>query len=233
MPGAMLDEVRETRDELRPSPVEPVTIADMGKRIVVPGKDFDAWIQKHDWRYHQLARNEFPWPFENIDQFQMACICSDPYLWCSAFLREPEDPDHKDPYNFFGYQVESLRNRGNTVHKCGAEVGKTREIVAISLYLAFTTPNGTGLIGAPQQTHLDEIIEALDDQLRWNTDLGSRRHHHRIKEGWKKHPHHAFYFQIGKNTFKIDFRPSGHDGEAYRGIHARTFAIKDEAAKIG
>ena len=143
----------------------------------------------------------------------------------------PEDPDHKDPYNFWDYQKESLRYSGHTIHKDGAEVGKTREIVAYTLYKAFTTINGSGLVGAPQQTHLDEIIDAIDEQLTWNPELGRARQHPRFKNGWKKHPHHAFYFHGENHRFKIDFRPAGHDGEAYRGIHATTFAIVDEAAK--
>jgi hypothetical protein len=58
-------------------------------------------------------------------------------------------------------------------------------------------------------------------QLLWNPELGEDL----IR--WKKHPHHAFYF---RNRFKIDFRPSGFDGEAYRGVHVRTFAILPSSA---
>ncbi|HJO56142.1 MAG TPA: hypothetical protein QF423_05665, partial [Candidatus Scalindua sp.] len=152
-------------------------------------------------------------------------------LWSRCFLREPEDPDHNDPYNFFDYQEESIRYDGHAIHKDGSEVGKTREIVAYSLYEAMTTPNGSGLIAAPLQGHLDEIIEAMDEQLTWNPELGRTRHHPRIKGGWKKHPYHTWYFYGKSHRFKIDFRPSGYDGAAYRGIHATTFAVKDEAAK--
>jgi len=207
---------------------EPVNLSDLSKKIFVPREDFENWLKKFDWTYHQLARKEFPYPFTDIVEFQLGCICADPVLWTQSFLREPEDPNHKDPYSLWDYQCESLRHKGHTIHKCAAEVGKTREIVPYCLWKAFTTENGSGLIGAPQQTHLEEIIEAMDEQFNWNEDLKSGRSHRRHKNGWKKHPHHAFYFS---NGFKIDFRPSGHDGEAYRGLHARTFAIKDEAAK--
>ena len=139
-----------------------------------------------------------------------------------AFLREPEDPDHQDPYSLWEYQQESVRYTGHTVHYCGSEVGKTREIIAYCQWKAHTVSNGSGLIGAPQQTHLDEIIEGIYEQLDFNPDLMPSL----VK--WKKHPHHQFRFE---NKFRIDFRPSGHDGEAYRSIHARTFAIKDESAK--
>jgi hypothetical protein len=202
--------------------MEPVAIRDLGKGVMIPMEIFESVLEQHDWTWHQVARKEFPGQVTSLTQLQMGIICRDPLLWATMFLREPEDPDHRDSYNFFDYQKESLCYPGSTVHKCGAEVGKTREIVAWCMYKMFTTPNGSGLIGAPQQTHLEEIIEAMVDQFQWNRDLEPDLKRH------KKHPHHAFYLS---NGFKLDFRPSGHDGEAYRGVHVRTFAIKDEAAK--
>jgi hypothetical protein len=209
-------------------PLDPLCLKDFKKGIMVPKEHFEPWLERFDWTYHQLARGELPPPFESVEDFQLACICEDRFLWCTAFLRDPEDPDHDEPYSFWDFQVESLRYEGNVIHKDAAEIGKTREIVALAMYFFCTVPNGSGLIGAPQQTHLEEIIEGMDDQFTWNPDLGRMRRHRRIKDGWRKHPHHAFY---GRNGFKIDFRPSGFDGQAYRGVHARTFAIKDEAAK--
>ena len=217
--------------------VEPVQQDELEKDIRVPRADFEFWLQKLDWTYHQISRGEFPdvmfrnyytnrvklkRPFLSLAEFQMACFCNDPILWCQVFLREPEDSNHKAPYNFFDYQIASLRYPSHTIHKCGAEVGKTREIVAYGIWKALTTPNGSGIIGAPQQTHLDEIIEAMLEQLDYNPELFTSLVHH------KKHPHHRFKFD---NDFKLYFRPSGHDGESYRGVHVRTFAIKDEAAK--
>lgn len=201
---------------------EPIVFSDLAKSIHVPRTAFEKWMEQHNWTYHQLARGEFPTPYRSLDEFQLKCICSDRYMWSCFFLRDPDDPDHDDPYDFWDYQIESLRWSGSCVHKDGSEVGKTREIVPFILCEAFTTPSGSGLVGAPLQTHLDEIIEAAHDQLMWNREL------ERSLRRWKKHPHHAFYFS---NGFKIDFRPSGHDGNAYRGVHARTFAIKDEAVK--
>ncbi len=202
------------------APIEKLT--DLKKGILIPGEIFELWMQTWDWTFHQLARNEFPGPFKTLDEFQLDCICADPVLWSQSFLREPEDPDHEDPYNFFEYQKESIRYPGHVIHKDGSEVGKTREIIALCMYKAFTTPNGSGLNGAPQQTHLDEIIEGMVEQMDFNPMLGKALVKHR------KHPHHAFYFT---NRFKLYFRPSGYDGEAYRGVHVRTIAIKDEAAK--
>jgi hypothetical protein len=219
--------------------VEPVQFEDLSKDIRVPLPDFERWMEALDWTYHQISRAEFPdvmfadyftkkvqlqRPFLSLAEFQMACFCNDPVLWVPAFLREPEDSDHLNPYSLWDYQKESIRYMSHTIHKCGAEVGKTREIVAYSLWKAYTVPNGSALIGAPQQTHLDEIIEAMLEEIEYNSDLSPDL----PKENHKKHPHHRFKFL---NNFKLNFRPSGHDGEAYRGLHVRTFAIKDEAAK--
>lgn len=202
--------------------VEPVILADLGKKILIPREEFEYWLEQFDWTYHQLARDEFPEPFSSLMEFQMACFGTNPLLWVPAFLREPEDPDHQDSYNLWDYQKESLIYPGHTIHKCGAEVGKSREILAKGMFKAFTVNNGSGLTGAPQQTHLDEIIEMVTEQLDWNPDLAAELIQH------KKNPHNRFKFA---NGFKWYFRPSGHDGEAYRGVHVRTFAQKDEAAK--
>ncbi len=208
---------------------EPIRLAELDKGVRVPREIFEAWLEVWDWTFHQAARKEFPSPFRSLGEFQLACICADPLLWTQCFLREPEDPDHKDPYNFFEYQSTSLRYAGHVIHKDGAEVGKTREIVAFGLHKAYTIRNGSALIGGPLASHVEEILEAMDEQLTWNEDLRASRTHRRHKDGWKKHPHHAFYFS---NGFKIDFRPAGDKGIAFRGVHARTYAILDEAAKL-
>lgn len=203
--------------------MEPIeSLDELKKGIRVPEAEFEAWLKRYDWTWQQLARNEFPVPFDSFAEFQLACICSDPLLWCQAFLREPEDPDNKDPYNFFDFQVTSLRNTGDTLHSCASEVGKTREIVAKCLYRMFNGQNGSGLIGAPQQTHLSEIIDAMLDQFYWNKELGRALIKH------EKSPHHLFRMR----GFKLYFRPAGHDGEAFRNVHVKTFAVMEEAAKL-
>ena len=115
--------------------VEPIRLRDLKKDILIPRLDFELWMAKLYWTFHQLARGEFPAfmfsnyyaqrvslqsPFESLDVFQLACICNDPALWVPAFLREPEDPDHEDPYSLWEYQQESIRYTGHTVHYCGS-----------------------------------------------------------------------------------------------------------------
>jgi hypothetical protein len=71
-------------------------------------------------------------------------------------------------------------------------------------------------------THLVEIIDAILEQLSYNKELDRALIKHR------KYPHHHMKFS---NYFTIDFRPTGFDGEALRGVHVKTFAMMDEATK--
>jgi len=210
-------------------PIAPIDDpADLGKGVIIPREIFEQTLEQYDWTWQQIARGEFPPGVpgdsraERLQWLQLAIICADPLLWCSAFLREPTDIDHKDPYQFFDYQIESLRCRTSVVHQDGAEVGKTREIIAWTLWKNFTTPSGSGLLGAPLQIHLDEIIDAKLEQLDFNPVLAKGLVKH------KKQPYTQFVFA---NRFKEDYRPAGFDGNAYRGVHAATFGIVDEAAK--
>jgi hypothetical protein len=114
--------------------IEPIQLNDLKKGILIPKEIFEIWLEIWDWTYHQISRDEVPGPFSSKDEFQLACICADPVLWCQAFLREPEDPDHKDPYNFFDHQQESIRYPGHVIHKDGSEVGKTREIISYCMW---------------------------------------------------------------------------------------------------
>jgi len=198
----------------------PISLDSLSERVVLPRVEFEHWLKVWDWTYHQLARGELPPGFKSLAEFQLACIVQDPVLWSAAFLRDADDPDL--PYLFWDYQQPSIRHPGNTLHECGSEVGKTREIIAFILWKALTVSAGSGLVAAPMFVHLVEIIDAIVDQFNLNPDLARSLIRHR------KHPHHSMLFS---NRFKIDFRPAGYDGEAFRGVHVRTFSIFDEAAK--
>ncbi len=213
-------------------PMEPLTDqSDLGKGIVVPMERFEAVLEELDWTWQQISRGEFPPAIaaagtdrqERLQLFQLAIICEDPLLWCTAFLREPEDIEHKQPYQFWDYQIPSLMCPTSVIHQDGAEVGKTREIIAWSLWKNFNSPSGSGLIAAPQQTHLDEIIDAKLEQFSYNPILAADLVKHR------KQPHHMFIFA---NKFREYYRPAGHDGEAFRGVHVNDYGMIDEAAKM-
>ena len=40
--------------------VEPIEQEDLEKDIRVPREDFEIWLEKLDWTYHQISRDEFP-----------------------------------------------------------------------------------------------------------------------------------------------------------------------------
>jgi len=193
-------------------------INDLKKKLAVPEALFDGFLASRGWSWHQLARKDLPLSFEEI---QLGLICRDHILWSRAFLREP---DTREPYEYWDYQIASALDEGDVIHADGAEVGKTREIGNKILHRAFTVEGSSILVGAPEQVHLDEIIDYCNDQMfDLSPELGRGLKRH------KKHPHHVFYF---KNRSRISFSPAGFEGTGFRGKHVRDYAIMDEAAKI-
>src|SRR5690606_31982952 len=100
-------------------------------------------------------------------------------------------------------------------------------------------PNPHSLVAAPQQTHLDEIIMALEAQFGVAEGLSQPS---LISSFWLKPartPHTMLRF-LSPNPLRPDkpsisrtyFRPGGHDGEAFRGVHVNAFGMFDEAAKV-
>jgi hypothetical protein len=205
--------------------IEPVNdLAVLRNSILVPEVDFEELLSDYGWSWHQLARREFPEGIKSLIELQLIVLGRDAVMWSQFFLREPDDPQHQDPYNFFEYQKESLLYDGphDVVHEDASEVGKTREIVPFVLHKGFTVLGGSGLVGAPMQVYLDEIISACEEQESWSPV---------IQKGMLRPDKKTHYKMRFANGFKMDFRPSSHDGGPYRGVHARTFAIKDEAVK--
>ena len=216
-------------------------------RCVVDVDRFDAWLAQRGYAWQKLARGEYGF---TLEQAQLRHICEDPVLWCRAFLNEADPSEamvqrygDNVPYQFWDYQEISVRHWfQDVVHQDGAEVGKTREISAILIWgmctsFGFTVRNPSVLVGAPQQTHLDEIIMAIEAHVGENDASSGRKPW--INRFWvkpKKHPHYMMKFrspdcspnQLGL----VYFRPAGHDGEAFRGVHVNAGAFFDEAAKV-
>ncbi|MBD3609367.1 MAG: hypothetical protein HUJ30_02355 [Gammaproteobacteria bacterium] len=222
--------------------------AQMLERGVVDAEGFERFLaDEWGWAWQKLARGEYDC---SVEEAQLYYICTDPVLWCRTFLNEPDPSEEmireygeQVPYQFWPYQEESVRAwYQNVVHQDGAEVGKTREITAIAIWGAitgfgFTVRNPTVLIGAPKQTHLDDIIMAIESHV--GETEGSTGPKPIINRYWvkpKKHPHYMMKFKgmtCGKNQLAlIHYRPAGHDGEAFRGVHVNAAMMMDEAAKI-
>ena len=175
----------------------------------------------------------------SVEDFQWLLIGARPHLFANTFLREP---DTREPYEFWPYQLPSVNyRRGDVIHKDGAEVGKTREIITLLLWSCYTLhnlelldPRGRpvrrvhSLVGAPLTGNLKDIIDAIDEQF----DLDESGHLKMMcgKAWHEKAPYHKMKFGHADGTAIIDFRPAGISGAAFRGIHANAFGLKEEAA---
>ncbi len=133
----------------------------IAERCVVDPADFERWMAAKGMAWQALSRGDYG---ISLEQAQIRFVCEYPHLFARAFLDDPDADDQ--PWTFFDYQRESIDAWfQDAVHQDGAEVGKTREIVVLVVWgsvtgLGFTTRNPSMLIGAPQRTHLDEIIMA-------------------------------------------------------------------------
>lgn len=214
--------------------VSPEIIA-IQERCVIDVDDFDWWLGQKGWSWQGIDRGDYGL---TLDQAQLLYVCEDPVLWARTFMNDPDAGD--EPWTFFDYQEESVRSwHQDVVHQDGAEVGKTREIVVLILWGMCTGFGGAirhpwMMVGAPQQTHLDEIIMAVEAHVGVDEESGggSRPLIQRFWRKPKRHPHtmHRFWGPMGRG--RVYYRPTGHDGEAFRGVHVNAMAIMDEAAKV-
>lgn len=205
-------------------------------RCVVEPDEFEAWLAERGMSWKGLDSGAYG-EGVNLETAQFAFICQDPVLWCRAFM---DDPDaHDQPWEFFDYQEESVRAWDqDAIHRDAAEVGKTREIVALVCWGACTGFGGRIwrpwiLVGAPQTTHLDEIIMAVEYHFGVSDEHDGRPP--LIHDFWRKPkrtPHTMHRFVGAMGPARVYYRPAGHDGEAFRGVHVNAMALMDEAAKI-
>lgn len=201
--------------------------------------EFDAWLAERGWAWKALERGDYG---ITVDEALVVFTFEDPLRWAETFLFEP---DSGNPYRFWDYQRESVRAwMQDVIHQDGAECGKTREIIALIAWAGCTAVGGRvanpwSLVAAPQQTHLDEIILALEEQFGVADGASQKT---LIQHFWlkpKKTPHTMHRF-LAPNPERPDkpsiartyYRPGGHDGEAFRGVHVGAFALFDEAAKV-
>lgn len=209
-------------------------ITEIVDRCVVDQADFEQWCEYKGYTWQGLANGSYGL---DIEQAQMLFVFEDPCHFVQAFMDEPDNPG--TPYSFWDYQKPSVRSHDqNVVHQDGAEVGKTREIVALTIWGQITGFAGrfkspSMLVAAPQQTHLDEIISDLE--IHFGVADGLKGKKPFIQRFWlkpKKAPHYqANFLTINGVKSWVKFRPGGHDGSAFRGVHAEAMGIFDEAAK--
>ncbi|HZP86555.1 MAG TPA: hypothetical protein VFB54_07020 [Burkholderiales bacterium] len=212
----------------------------MADKGVYAPEEFDEWLAQRGWAWQALDRGDYG---VSLEEALVIFTMEDPVRWAETFLIEPRTGE---PWRFFDYQRESLRAwNQDVVHQDGAEVGKTREITVLALWIpctcmGFTMPRPWTLIGAPQQTHLDEIILAVEEAVGAQEDGGAKGS--LISEFWmkpKRTPHTMHRFRCPPMPGEQDggvartyYRPAGHDGEAFRGVHVNGALLMDEAAKL-
>lgn len=216
-----------------------VVLRQMEDRGVFAPDEFEAWLAARGWAWQALDRGDYGL---SLPDALVMFVFEDPVRWAETFLIEP---DTGKPWQFFDYQRESVRSyMQDVVHQDGAEVGKTREIVVLVLWGEITSMGGTVkrpwmLIGAPQQTHLDEIIMAVEEQVGVHESGEAKGS--LLSQFWlkpKRTPHTMHKFTTipldgeAPGVGRVYYRPAGHDGEAFRGVHVNALALMDEAAKL-
>lgn len=216
-------------------------LREMSERGVYAPDEFDAWLRERGWAWQALDRGDYG---VTLEEALVVFTMEDPVRWAETFLIEP---DSGERWKFFDYQRESVRSwMQDVIHQDGAEVGKTREITVLILWACCTAMGLTLrrpwiLVGAPQQTHLDEIIMAVEEQVGATEDGGSAKGR-LLSQFWRKpkrtpHTMHRFLGPAldavnRPSVARVYYRPAGHDGEAFRGVHVNGFGLIDEAAKM-
>jgi hypothetical protein len=190
----------------------------------------DALLERNHWSWESVSRGEAKIHGEpvSLEGLQWFLVNMDPVLWAECNYVERLE-DGGGLWSYFDYQKLSLRTRCHVVHQDGAEVGKTREILALIgwgiLGRPAYTPEKAGsiLVGSAQDGDLDEIWDELEY-------LKSRNPY--IDREIVKSTTKPYRRLTARNGLKVLFRPAGHDGRAYRGIHVRGFLLHDESAKV-
>ena len=178
-----------------------------------------SWEQMETGRYWGTERL----PFKRLPELMHYVRLADPVNFMETSLCEQDEPGHP-PWRLFPYQTHSARYRGDLLHQAGAEVGKSREIVGLSIWRLITQP-GDQLIAAALAGQMEALYTEILWHLTFNPWLEAQIDWKRTK--WKPYP-------IIQNRFgrKIHFRPVGSDGAQLRSLHVRGAAYLDEAASV-
>lgn len=187
----------------------------------------DAYLAERGWAWEQLLRGDCRAGdlAISLDELQVYLIDSDPVLWAECNLLDEDEGDGR-PWKYFEYQKGGARYIGDCLFECGAEVGKTRDIAACTLWLATgkgPRARGSILIAGALDGNLEDIYDKIDWQLRNNEHLRRQLDADRSKVK----PYRKLVFANGN---QVDFRPAGNEGQAFRGVHAGLAAFFDEAA---
>lgn len=157
---------------------------------------------------------------------QFACPCQTRIIGA----RREDFPRNRNgtERTYWPHQAEDLlAPEKNIIHLDGRGVGKTISLSTDALHFAFTTLGGQGLIAAPQQGHLDTVVEEIEYQLDANPLLMRSL---AVTQQGKPKIHRKPYFRIEfANGAVLYFRPAGPYGDAFRSLHVDRIWV-DEGA---
>lgn len=137
-----------------------------------------------------------------------------PALWGEKYLVNRDGSVRR----YWSHQVDDLKcGERNIIHLDGRDVGKSIVLTTDALHFAFTTRGGQGLIAAPHQGHLDTLIEEIEFQLDFNSEL--MRSIALTKYGKPKIIRKPYFRLEFTNGAVLYFRPAGAYGDAFRSLH--------------
>lgn len=198
----------------------------------------DVWFQKHRNTWGQIRMSKAIWKTAEgrvpltLAEIEDLIAAEDPVVWAWLNLVEKQTVTidgevvvrRGDPWALFPIQGELARCPGDLIVECGAEVGKTRDIVLRTLWRADTVPGCSSMIGGDSDQTLIPLWEELEYQLEQNPLIagGLVEEKCHIKPNRKK---------VFRNGSEIELRLAGHDGKNFRGGHFSDGLYADEAVK--
>lgn len=188
----------------------------------------ERFLEEHKISLRQVEEGQPVWPTAtgkvpvSIEDIERLVSIDDPVAWAwlnfveRKALRDDEDGKviipAGSPWALFDVQAAMARDTGNMIYECGAEVGKSRDVVLGCLWKTDTKEQGwSGLIAADSDITLQEIWTEIEFQLEENPAIGGGLVSTRVK------PYREKTFVNG-NSFQL--RLCGHDGKQFRGAHA-------------
>ena len=189
-------------------------------RPIVPTEAIDRYLRSRSWSWRGLESGDYG---VSVQQVQEYLLTTDAVLFVEAFFVE-RDSTPLRTWELWPYQVASLRYQHDAIYQCGAEVGKTREIVAKLLHAGICR-RGDSLLAAPLDGNLDDHWDMIHDLAAASPLIRDEID----QDATKVKPYRKLVFRNGN---RIYFRPAGFDGRAFRGVHAGQFVLLDEAAVV-
>jgi len=199
----------------------------------------ERWLKKNGVTVRQIEEGEPIWPTAEgrvpltIADIERLISLTDPVAWAWLNLEERDSVVDEEtgevliragaPWALFKVQAEMARLRGNTIIECGAEVGKTRDIVLGTLFEVDCWPGGANdLIAADSDITIEEIWNEAEYQIAKNPRIGGGLVDSSMK------PFRSMEFANGS---RFQMRLCGHDGKQFRGGHFSPGIRADEVAK--